>query len=258
MGAKQSICGLTFGVGMPKICVPLMGKTVQEIREAAKLLDGVDAELVEWRADHFLAGADPKAVLDVLAWLRPLLLPKRLLFTFRTAAEGGELAIEGENYESLLCAVASSKQVDLIDVEGFAKGVRVKELCRRLRELGVFVIVSNHNFQHTAPQPELVHILCALEALDGDFVKLAVMPQNASDVEALLAATREYTNRPQAKLAITMSMGALGVRSRVEGERTGSVLTFGAVGKVSAPGQLEVSELRRQLKALHDGMVQEA
>ena len=43
-----------------------------------------------------------------------------------------------------------------------------------------------------------------------------------------------YADRP----IITMSMAATGVISRVCGEVFGSALTFGAVGKASAPGQI--------------------
>ena len=37
---------------------------------------------------------------------------------------------------------------------------------------------------------------------------------------------------------VTMSMGALGVVSRMAGEIFGSCITFGAVGEISAPGQI--------------------
>ena len=37
-----------------------------------------------------------------------------------------------------------------------------------------------------------------------------------------------------------------------------TVLTFGAVGQTSAPGQLEVSELRSRLLAVHAARVREA
>ncbi len=42
-----------------------------------------------------------------------------ILFTFRTAKEGGEKEISNETYKALNMAVAKSGYVDLIDVEAF-------------------------------------------------------------------------------------------------------------------------------------------
>ena len=76
------------------------------------------------------------------------------------------------------------------------------------------------------------------------------MPRTNRDVERLLNVTRalrEAYGRP----LITMSMGALGISSRVEGERYGSAMTFGTLGQASAPGQLGVAQLRRELERIH-------
>ena len=53
----------------------------------------------------------------------------------------------------------------------------------------------------------------------------------------------------------TMSMGVLGMISRVVGHRAGSALTFAAVtpGGGSAPGQLALAELRECWAALGEG-----
>lgn len=51
-----------------------------------------------------------------------------------------------------------------------------------------------------------------------------------------------------------MSMGGKGVISRVAGEIFGSDMTFGAVNKVSAPGQLEAGKLVEILKTLHEAL----
>ncbi|MDD6893928.1 MAG: type I 3-dehydroquinate dehydratase, partial [Lactobacillus sp.] len=47
-----------------------------------------------------------------------------------------------------------------------------------------------------------------------------------------------------------MAMGDLGKVTRMAGEVFGSALTFGAVEKASAPGQLSIAELRRALDNL--------
>ena len=43
---------------------------------------------------------------------------------------------------------------------------------------------------------------------------------------------------------VTMSMGRLGVLSRLAGTLTGSAMTFASVGEASAPGQIPIEQMR--------------
>jgi 3-dehydroquinate dehydratase-1 len=49
---------------------------------------------------------------------------------------------------------------------------------------------------------------------------------------------------------ITVSMGTLGIISRIAGGMFGSDMTFGAVEKTSAPGQIPIAELRASIKTI--------
>ncbi|MEI3140096.1 MAG: type I 3-dehydroquinate dehydratase [Lachnospiraceae bacterium] len=84
-----------------------------------------------------------------------------------------------------------------------------------------------------------------------DVAKMAVMPQSEKDVRMLLEATAEMKEQHPQTPVITMSMGKMGVLSRMAGELFGSALTFGTVGQASAPGQIPVKELRKILEMLH-------
>ena len=66
------------------------------------------------------------------------------------------------------------------------------------------------------------------------------------------AKARELINRP----IITMSMGKLGLISRLCGEVFGSALTFGCAGQASAPGQIDAKELKAVLEITHNNFVQ--
>jgi 3-dehydroquinate dehydratase-1 len=48
-----------------------------------------------------------------------------------------------------------------------------------------------------------------------------------------------------------MSMGGLGVVSRLAGETYGSCLSFGSVGTASAPGQIDAGALMSVLSLVH-------
>jgi len=50
---------------------------------------------------------------------------------------------------------------------------------------------------------------------------------------------------------ICISMGNIGLESRICGEAFGSAMTFGCLGKPSAPGQMEVEQLARILQTIH-------
>ena len=57
---------------------------------------------------------------------------------------------------------------------------------------------------------------------------------------------------------ITMAMGSLGAITRAAGAVFGNAMTFGAAGKASAPGQIEVHTLKTILDAVDmDGVFDE-
>jgi 3-dehydroquinate dehydratase I len=118
----------------------------------------------------------------------------------------------------------------------------------------VLVIISNHDFEKTPPKEEIVSRLRKAQELGGDLPKIAVMPKSPADVLTLLEATtimsEQYADRP----IITMSMTGKGVISRLTGELFGSSMTFGAAKKASAPGQMDVVELRNVLRLLHSNL----
>ncbi|MBW4082443.1 type I 3-dehydroquinate dehydratase [Paenibacillus sp. S150] len=251
MSGTVTVRNIVLGEGIPKICVPLMGATTPELVAEAGALKALAPDLVEWRSDYFAEVEELGAVRQALAEISSILPYTPLIFTFRSAREGGEREISTEYYLRLNKAAAESGHVDIIDVELFHEEEDVRGLIAAAHACGVFVIVSNHDFHGTPSQEEIVSRLRKAQELGGDLPKIAVMPNSAGDVLALLAATNTmqelYADRP----IITMSMAGEGVVSRLAGEIFGSALTFGAAHKPSAPGQLAVAELRSVLELLH-------
>lgn len=241
---------IKIGEGMPKICVPIVGKTEDEILKAAQDIVGSSADLVEWRADWFESVFEIEKVKVVAGELRKVLGELPLLFTFRTKAEGGETEITYEQYADILYQVADTKIVDMVDVEIYID-VNVAELIAGLKEKEVVVVGSNHDFLKTPPKDELIKRLCYMQKIGVDIPKIAVMPQNKNDVLTLLSATEEMSSKHAKGPIITMSMAGLGAVSRVAGEMFGSAITFGAMQKASAPGQINVEELKKMLEILH-------
>ena len=245
---------IEIGAGAPKIIVPIVGVTKEDILNEAKTFDSIPVDVVEWRVDWFEHVFEFDKVEDVLKELRTVLGNIPLLLTFRTKKEGGEKAIDTKDYKDLNLRAAKTGYVDFIDVEIFTGDDVVKEILDGAHAVGVRVIASNHDFFKTPAKSDIIYRLCKMQDMGADIPKIAVMPQSRRDVLTLLSATEEmvtdYADRP----IITMSMAGTGVISRLCGEVFGSSMTFGAAKKASAPGQMGVNDLNTVLDLLHCAM----
>ena len=245
---------IEIGAGIPKICVPIVGVTREEILAAAENIKSTKADVVEWRVDWYEDIFDFTKTEATMQALREVIGEMPILFTFRTSKEGGEKAIETGDYVKLNQNAAKTGLIDLVDVEAFTGDEAVKAVVETAHANGVKVIASNHDFHKTPAKEEIVSRLRKMQDLGADIPKIAVMPQNKKDVLTLLAATEEMATNYADRPIITMSMAGTGVISRLCGEVFGSSMTFGAAKKASAPGQMGVNDLSTVLDLLHKAM----
>lgn len=245
------IRNIQIGKGMPKICIPITGVTREEIRKQLIQIQDQPFDLLEWRGDFFSEIFDPNAVRQMLHEIRTDLANKPLLFTFRTKWEGGEREISEETYEELNSFIAKTKETDLIDVELFRTPQRGKRIKKILEAHGIKMVGSNHDFEKTPPEQELIERLETMKRDGADIPKIAVMPKRAEDVAALLNATLKFHIRYPDIPVITMAMGNIGIISRMAGEVFGSSVTFASGAAASAPGQIPAKNLQDILKILH-------
>ena len=217
--------GLAIGEGMPKICVPIAAQSKSAVLSEARELQNMPADLAEWRADWQEGVFQEGNVREMLHELRAILGEMPLLFTFRTAQEGGERDIDTETYVRLNIEAIQSGHVDLVDVQAFLGEAPAKELIHEAHRHGVKVIASYHDFEQTPAQGEIVSRLIKMQEMGADIAKIAVI--------------------------VTMSMSKCGVISRISGEAFGSAITFAAGNKASAPGQIDAVSLSRALEAIH-------
>ena len=71
------------------------------------------AQLVEWRADYFEGLSSPEQVKIILEGVRDRIGQIPLIFTVRTAQEGGMWQGSTEDYVNILQEAAKSPQADL-------------------------------------------------------------------------------------------------------------------------------------------------
>ena len=257
------IRNLTLGDGVPKICVPIVARNEKELEASLAVLSDVPFDLAEFRADHFeplqelcLSAAMGHSTLlpillkKTLGQIREVIGPRPLLFTVRTAAEGGMVSISWHEYEILLLGAAHTGMVDLIDMEWATAGVHAPDLIRQAHACQVRVLISSHDFSHTPSKKHMRARLLAMQETGADITKLAVMPQNRQDVISLLHITCEMADNLADRPYVTMSMSQDGMISRISGQLTGSAITFASAGAGSAPGQLSAPATARILKLL--------
>ena len=217
-----------------KICVAIIGSTAAEMLEKANAVVK-ETTFLEFRLDY----------LD-----KPLLaLPKlKHFFTDNTAATGiatcrrtanggkfsGTVAAELEILSKAAAAGFHIVDVELESAEAMKKG----EL-QKLRETGVALIISHHDFSATK---DLEGIYKRIVPFQPDFIKIVPTAKSLVDNVTLMRFIERMEDHSN---IIGICMGDAGIISRVLGLRAGSAFTFAAatVGEETGPGQIAARTL---------------
>lgn len=243
--------GLRLGEGRPKAIVSMMdtdGQGLMHTYERA-LYDGAD--LLEWRADYWPDVYEPDAVAGTCFFLSEEYAPQApFIFTCRTKGQGGQAELSIDQYKALLRSVITQGEPDFVDIELWIGDDDVRELVNLAHEHDVVAIVSHHDFEGTPSVDEMQALLWHMIELGADIPKLAVMAQRSQDAHDLMRATHLVSEQANVPL-VTMAMGTAGQNTRLTGEIFGSTMTFCALDRPSAPGQVELKEAIVTMDAVH-------
>jgi 3-dehydroquinate dehydratase-1 len=245
---------LLIGDGTPKICVPLNGKSEEELMAQLDLALQDPCDILEWRADFYLAFQDTQEWQPMLSKIRAK-TNKPLIFTLRSESEGGQSSLRRSDGLALLRDVCQQGDVDFVDIELFEEDGSLDEakmefLVETAHGNNKKVILSNHDFEKTPDMDAIIKRLHAMERLGADLPKVAYMPLSIDDVKSLLEAARLASNEFMHKPFVAISMGEIGKESRICGGALGSAITFAAPPspdgqRATAPGQMKASELHQ-------------
>ena len=219
---------------LPKVCVAIIGSTPEEILEKATATIK-DTPFLEFRLDYL---AKPLLALPQLGSFLVEHATVTAIATCRRTEFGGKFEGMVAAELDILCKAAEAgfQIVDLAieAVESLKKG----EL-PRLRETGVALIISHHDFAATR---DLEKIYARIEPFKPDFIKIVPTAKTLSDNVTLI---RFLERMADASSVIATCMGDAGIISRVLGVRAGSVFTFAAAtaGEETAPGQIAARTL---------------
>lgn len=241
---------LNIGELPVKTIVPITAKTAQQALAQAKVIaDNPNADIAEFRIDLLDFASNNKAVITLGKQLNQILKHKPLIATIRTANEGGQLKVSDAEYEKIYTEYLKQPFMQLLDIEMFRDTGSVAKLTKLAHDKKVLVIMSNHDFAKTPDQQDIENRLLKQDQMGADILKIAVMPTSTQDVFTLMNATLAVSQKSQKPL-LTMSMGQLGTISRVATANMGGSMSFGMIGEASAPGQIDVIQLKQLLKTV--------
>ncbi|MBR1598608.1 MAG: type I 3-dehydroquinate dehydratase [Lachnospiraceae bacterium] len=247
-----NVRNITIGQGMPKICVPIVAADDDELVSVLGQAVEASPDIIEFRGDYYKQYRDEEKLINALHIIRDSIGDTVLLFTLRTSNEGGDADISAGEYFRLIESVCESGLIDMVDVEAFMQEGMLNSICDVAHENHVYVVASSHDFERTPEEKVIFDRLKYMDDNGADIPKVAVMPETEEDVLTLLSATLKYKRLEGSKPVITMSMGRTGLISRLSVELFGSAVTFAAAGRSSAPGQIDIKDVRYILELLHN------
>jgi len=242
------------GGKLPSICIPLIGRTLGELRAELAVVLPKKPDVLEWRVDFFEPIGDVAAVIAAARAIKSEAGEIPLLFTRRSTMEGGEtIALNEDQVIALYVAVCESQTIDLIDYEMANEAANIARVRAAAQSNDIKLVLSFHNFSCTPGLETLVSKFLMAGQLGADVAKVAVMPRGPGDVLTLLAATQQASQESSIPL-ISMSMGPLGSLTRLFGFAFGSALSFAVGASSSAPGQVPIEDLHTVLGILRTAM----
>ena len=239
-----------------KYLVGLVGPDVLEAAEKDLFhpvrLDLDNCDAIEIRYDFFDESEWP----SLSERVRHIVDNKIQIGTIRLQRDGGKFpdARAVERLE-LWQRILSGKQVpEWLDLERDCL-CDFKVLNDMAYPIGVSLLISEHNFVRIPTDMELETYAADIKRVGAQGLMIAAMSNSDSDCDRLYKFAKKYGRKFQ--LFAAFGMGETGRVSRLWSLNEGANLTYGSIGHSEAPGQIEVSVMRRaldQAENLHSQM----
>jgi len=219
---------------LSKVCVAITGTTAAEMIEKATVALK-EFTFLEFRLDYL---EKPLAALPKFHKFFAENMAATAIATCRREANGGKftgsVAAEVE-----ILSKASETGFYLADLEIESAEAIKKAGVDKLRETGIALIISHHDFNATK---DLDGIFTRIDKFSPDFVKIVPTAKSLTDNVTLIRFMERMAERGN---VIGICMGDAGIISRVLGLRAGSAFTFAAAtpGEETGPGQIAARTL---------------
>jgi 3-dehydroquinate dehydratase / shikimate dehydrogenase len=219
---------------LSKICVAIIGASASEMIEKATAVQK-ENPFLEFRLDYL---DKPLAALPKFKQFFLDNTAVTAIATCRRKEGGGKFSGSASAELDILCKAAEAG-FHLVDLELEAAETLKKNDLQKLRETGVALIISHHDFSATK---DLDGIYQRIEPFAPDFAKIVPTAKALVDNVTLIRFLERMSDHAN---IIGFCMGDAGVISRVLGVRAGSAFTFAAAtpGEETAPGQIAARTL---------------
>jgi 3-dehydroquinate dehydratase/shikimate dehydrogenase len=217
-----------------KVCVAIIGATPAEMLEKASAVVK-ETPFLEFRLDYL---EKPLLALPKLKHFLADNTAVTAIATCRRTANGGKfagsLAAEVE-----VLSIAGGTGFHIVDLELESAEALKKGELQKLRDTGVALIISHHDFTATK---DLDGIYKRIAPFNPDFIKIVPTAKTLTDNVTLMRFIERMDDHSN---IIGICMGDAGIISRVLGVRAGSAFTFAAAtsGEETGPGQIAARTL---------------
>src|ERR1700723_340828 len=217
-----------------KVCVAIIGATPAEMLEKASAVVK-ETPFLEFRLDYL---EKPLLALPKLKHFLTDNTAVTAIATCRRTANGGKfagsLAAEVE-----VLSIAGGTGFHIVDLELESAEALKKGELQKLRDTGVALIISHHDFTATK---DLDGIYKRIAPFNPDFIKIVPTAKTLTDNVTLMRFIERMDDNSN---IIGICMGDAGIISRVLGVRAGSAFTFAAAtqGEETGPGQIAARTL---------------
>ncbi len=217
-----------------KVCVAIIGTTAAEMLEKASAVVK-ETPFLEFRLDYL---EKPLLALPKLKHFFEDNTAATGIATCRRTANGGKFS-GNVAAEMEILSKAAAAGFHLVDLELESAEALKKGELQKLRDTGIALIVSHHDFNATK---DLDGIYQRIAPFDPDFIKIVPTAKSLTDNVTLIRFLERMTDNSN---IIGICMGDAGIISRVLGLRAGSAFTFAAAtpGEETGPGQIAARTL---------------
>jgi 3-dehydroquinate dehydratase-1 len=232
-------------------CIPIISAQRSELMADVDAAVGNECDFIEWRRDYFRQGEilSRQEEMEILKEIGQRMKNQGLIYTYRSHLEGGVYATSDAIREVAIKTAIESGIVDYVDVELESNHQFLERIIAAIKDKPTGWIASHHNFRKTPAASEIESIYALMEASGADVLKLALMPNTVEDVRHLLLANLLHNELSELPL-IAIAMGELGGMTRIAPELCGGSLTYAAGAGKTAPGQMDLAEIRAFRKKL--------
>lgn len=195
-----------------KICVPLIGKNLDELQWELRLLEDYSPQLrpdlVQWNAENFIEEKGPNQAISTLRYLRSNLMEATLIFSYDRAKASRQ--VSDAEYCRVFLSVIKENLVDCVDIDYPLNPIALNCLIGAARKQGIRVMLSYRRGEGPYTAEGLTAIQREMEERGADLTKLALGSVSQLELGQIIRASYQIQRRRGHKPSVVLSTSDLG------------------------------------------------